>query len=176
VLREDVERGRISGAVILVARKGTVAYPEAVGYRDRAAGTPTTTDAIFRRASMTKPIVTVAALSLVEDGRLLLSDPVSHAWIAQPLPVHHLGASISRGSNYSAGPGYTSGLGVSVREESGRAPIPASAGDYVWPGAFAAYWWADPTEELVAASLLQAPFGRHDNQLVRHLVLQAIVQ
>jgi CubicO group peptidase (beta-lactamase class C family) len=76
-LRDDVERGRIAGAVVLVARKGQIAYLEAVGYRDKAAGTPMTPDAIFRIASMTKPIVTVAAMSLAEEGRLFLSDPVS---------------------------------------------------------------------------------------------------
>ena len=76
-LRADVERGRISGAVVLVARKGRMAYVQAVGFRDKAAGAPVTNDAIFRIASMTKPMVTVAALSLSEEGRLLLSDPVS---------------------------------------------------------------------------------------------------
>jgi CubicO group peptidase (beta-lactamase class C family) len=77
VLRADVERGRIPGAVVLVARKGRVAYLQPVGFRDMASGTPMTADAIFRIASMTKPIVTVAALSLYEEGRLVLSDPVS---------------------------------------------------------------------------------------------------
>jgi len=76
-LRADVERGRIAGAVVVVARKGRVAYSQAVGFRDIAAGAPMTPEAIFRLASMTKPIVTVAALSLVEEGRLLISDPVS---------------------------------------------------------------------------------------------------
>jgi CubicO group peptidase (beta-lactamase class C family) len=77
VLRADVERGRIPGAVVVVARKGRVAYVQAVGFRDKTAGAPMTPDAIFRIASMTKPIVTVAALSLWEEGRLSLSDPVS---------------------------------------------------------------------------------------------------
>jgi CubicO group peptidase (beta-lactamase class C family) len=77
LLRADVERGRIPGAVVVVARKGRVAYVQAVGFRDKTAGAPMTPDAIFRIASMTKPIVTVAALSLWEEGRLSLSDPVS---------------------------------------------------------------------------------------------------
>ena len=77
VLRADVERGRIPGAVVLVARKGRVAYLQPVGFRDKTSGAAMTPDAIFRIASMTKPIVTVAALSLYEEGRLLLSDPVS---------------------------------------------------------------------------------------------------
>ena len=56
-LRADVERGRIPGAVVVVARKGRVAYVQAVGFRDKTAGAPMTPDAIFRIASMTKPIV-----------------------------------------------------------------------------------------------------------------------
>jgi CubicO group peptidase (beta-lactamase class C family) len=77
VLRNDVERGRIPGAVVVVVRSGKVASVQAVGFRDKAAGAAMTPDAIFRLASMTKPLVTVAALSLYEEGRLLLSDPVS---------------------------------------------------------------------------------------------------
>jgi CubicO group peptidase (beta-lactamase class C family) len=364
VLRADVERGRIPGAVVVVARKGHIAFVQAVGFRDKAAGTPMTPDAIFRIASMTKPIVTVAALSLYEEGRLFLSDPVSkyipalknqtvgverapaeremtiqdlmrhtsgltygnrgttdvhkmypessntssltltmdefierlskvpllyqpgtrweyglstdvlgrvveivagkplgevltervyrplkmtdtaflvpadkRARLAQPLPTHpdtgatytladptvprkfdcgegcavstagdytrfaqmllnrgvldgarvlapktvelmtadHLGT-ISRGTGSSAWPGYTWGLGVAVRESKGIAPIAGSAGDYFWPGAFATYWWADPKEELVVVSMMQSPLGRHYQQLVRALVLQAIVE
>ena len=77
VLRADVERGRIPGAVVLVARRGRVASIQAVGFRDKDTGAPMAPDAIFRIASMTKPMVTVAALSLYEEGWLLLSDPVS---------------------------------------------------------------------------------------------------
>ena len=77
ILRDDVERGRIPGAVIMVARRGKLAYVEAVGFRDKAAGAPMTRDAIFRIASMTKPMVSVAAMMLYEEGRLLMADPVS---------------------------------------------------------------------------------------------------
>jgi CubicO group peptidase (beta-lactamase class C family) len=363
-LRADVERGRIPGVVVLVARKGRVAYLQPVGFRDKAASTPMTADAIFRIASMTKPIVTVAALSLYEEGRLLLSDPVSKyipafknqtvgldrapaeremtiqdlmrhtsgltygnrgtteiykmypessnvssltltmdefierlskapllyqpgtRWeyslstdvlgrvveivagkplaeilaervyrplkmtdttflvaadkrprLAQPLARHpdtgaedkladptvprkfdcgggcavstagdyarfaqmllnrgvldgarvlapktvelmtadHLGP-ISRGTGASAWPGYTWGLGLAVRQDKGIAPIPGSAGDYYWPGAFATYWWADPKEEMVVVSMMQSPLGRHYQQIVRTLVYQAIAE
>jgi CubicO group peptidase (beta-lactamase class C family) len=77
VLRSDVNEGRIPGAVVLIARDGQVALFEAIGFRDRAANAPMQKDAIFRLYSMTKPIVSVAAMMLVEEGRLLLSDPVS---------------------------------------------------------------------------------------------------
>ena len=77
VLRADIERGRIPGAVLAIARKGKIVYFEAFGYRDKAAGVPMTTDTIFSIASMTKPMVTVGALQLYEQGRVLIDDPVS---------------------------------------------------------------------------------------------------
>jgi CubicO group peptidase (beta-lactamase class C family) len=76
LLRADVERGRIPGAVVVVARRGRLAYTETVGFRDKIAGAPMTPDAIFRIASMTKPMASVAAMMLYEEGRLLVSDPV----------------------------------------------------------------------------------------------------
>jgi CubicO group peptidase (beta-lactamase class C family) len=362
-LRADVEKGRIPGAVVLIARKGGIASVQTVGFRDPATRAPMTPDAIFRIASMTKPLVTVAALSLYEEGRLFLTDPVSkyipafkgqtvgleraaagremtiqdlmrhtsgltygnrgtteiykmypqssneasltltmgefidklakapllhqpgaqweyslstdvlgrvveviagkplqevlservyrplnmtdtsflvavdrRARLAQPLAKHpdtganykladptvprkfdcgggcavstagdyarfaqmllnrgtldgarvlgpktvdlmtadHL-AGIARGPVYYAGPGYTWGLGLAVREERG-APMPGSAGDYFWPGAFATYWWADPKEQMVVVSMMQSPLGRHYQQLVRALVYQALVE
>ena len=77
ILRNDVERGRIPGAVIMVARRGRLAHVETVGFRDKAAGAQMTRDAIFRIASMTKPMVSVAAMVLYEEGHLLMADPVS---------------------------------------------------------------------------------------------------
>ena len=367
-LRADVEKGRIPGAIVVVARKGRVAYVATVGFRDKAAGTPMTTDAMFRLASMTKPIVTVAALSLYEEGRLFISDPVSkhlpafktmqvgverldpatgkmvvatvpleremtiqdlmrhtsgltygnrgkseihklypqssnassleltgeqlverlgktpllhqpgtkweyglstdvlgrvvevvagkplqqvleeriyrplkmtdtsflvpadkRARIAQPLPTHPDtgqpyelidptvprkfdcggGCGVGTAGDYvrfaqmllnrgvldgarvlapktvdfmtadhlgriTFAPGYTWGLGVAVRQEKGLSPLNGSAGDFYWPGAFATYWWADPKEQLVVVSMMQAPLGGHYQQLVRSLVYQSI--
>jgi CubicO group peptidase (beta-lactamase class C family) len=72
-----VDKKEIPGAVILIARHGKIGYFEAFGYRDREAGAPMSRDAIFRIASMTKPVTIVAAMTLVEQGRLNLSDPVS---------------------------------------------------------------------------------------------------
>ena len=76
-LRTEVEKGRIPGAVVLVARKGRVAYVTSVGMRDPNSKAPMTPDAIFALASMTKPMASVAAMMLYEEGRLLLGDPVS---------------------------------------------------------------------------------------------------
>ena len=77
VIKAEIAKGRYPGAVGLVARRGKVAYFEALGQRDPQAGAPMTKDAIFRLYSMTKPFTSVAAMMLVEDGRILLSDPVS---------------------------------------------------------------------------------------------------
>jgi CubicO group peptidase (beta-lactamase class C family) len=76
-VRADVDKRRIPGAVMLVARDGKVVYQEAIGARDPVSGAPMTADTIFRIYSMTKPIVSVGLMMLVEDGRLQLSDPVS---------------------------------------------------------------------------------------------------
>ena len=72
-----VEDKEIAGAVALLTRDGKTGYFRAVGMRDREADAPMTTDAIFRIASMTKPITSVAAMILVEDGKLSLDDPVA---------------------------------------------------------------------------------------------------
>ncbi|MDB5803320.1 MAG: beta-lactamase [Betaproteobacteria bacterium] len=77
VLRADIEAGRMPGAVVAIARKGKLVYFKAFGYRDKAANVPMTTDTIFAIASMTKPMVTVGALQLYEQGRVLIDDPVS---------------------------------------------------------------------------------------------------
>jgi len=77
LIRADVERGRIPGAVMLVARDGKVVMHKAVGAQDPAKKIAMQPDSIFRIYSMTKPIVSIAALMLVEEGRMQLSDPVS---------------------------------------------------------------------------------------------------
>jgi CubicO group peptidase (beta-lactamase class C family) len=77
VVKAEIAKDRYPGVVALVARRGKIAYFEALGQRDPQAGAPMTKDAIFRLYSMTKPFVSVAAMMLVEDGRILLSDPVS---------------------------------------------------------------------------------------------------
>jgi CubicO group peptidase (beta-lactamase class C family) len=76
VLGGEVERGRVPGAVALIARRGEIAYFESFGQRDPVSGAPMARDSIFRIYSMTKPIVSVAAMMLWEDGRFLLSDPI----------------------------------------------------------------------------------------------------
>ncbi len=76
-LRAEVAAKRIPGAVVMVVRGGKLAYLDAVGRRDPASPAPMKTDDLFRIYSMTKPIVSVAAMMLAEDGRLLLEAPVA---------------------------------------------------------------------------------------------------
>lgn len=77
VLSPKVAAGEVPGYVALVARRGKVVYFDAQGLQDAAAKVPMSTDAIFRIYSMTKPITSVAAMILVEEGKLRLTDPVS---------------------------------------------------------------------------------------------------
>jgi len=74
--RTQVDAGALSGAVAAIARNGKVAYLRAVGFRDNAKTIPLPPDAIFRLASITKPVTAVAAMMLVEEGRLDLAAPV----------------------------------------------------------------------------------------------------
>ena len=77
VIKADVDKRVIPGAVVLVARHGKVAFFETAGVRDPATKVPMTKDTIFRIYSMSKPITSVAAMVLWEDGKFNLSEPVS---------------------------------------------------------------------------------------------------
>ena len=76
-LKKEVEQGKLPGAVVMLSRRGKVVYSGAFGFQDPVKKTPMRTDAIFRIYSMTKPLVSVAAMMLVEDGVVQLTDPVS---------------------------------------------------------------------------------------------------
>ena len=75
VLKKEVTDGSFRGAVVMVARKGKLVYQDAVGMQTASA--KMTPEAIFRIYSMTKPLASVAAMMLVEDGTIQLTDPVS---------------------------------------------------------------------------------------------------
>jgi CubicO group peptidase (beta-lactamase class C family) len=76
-LKKEIADGRLPGAVVMVARKGKIVYSDAIGFQDKGAQTPMKVDTIFRIYSMTKPIASVAAMMLVEDGVIQLTDPVA---------------------------------------------------------------------------------------------------
>ena len=77
VMEDYVADGSLPGAVVMVLRDGAVVYEKAAGQSDAEAGTPLATDAIFRIASQTKAVVSVAVMMLQEDGALLISDPLA---------------------------------------------------------------------------------------------------
>jgi len=82
VVRELGANGVTPGAVTLVARNGKVVHFESHGYQDAAKTKPMKKDSLFRLASMTKPIVTTAAMMLVEQGKLKLNDPIT-LWLPE---------------------------------------------------------------------------------------------
>lgn len=134
-MQQYVDSGRIGGAVALVLRDGKVAYQHAAGWSDVESHRPMMVNSLFRIASQTKALTTVAILSLVEEGKIGLDDPVSryipqfaHTTVAshsdtgrvtkpaaRPITIRHLlthTAGISYGTDSLVAPLYSSaGLG-----------------------------------------------------------------
>lgn len=77
VMQGEIDKKRLPGAVMVIARHGKLALFETLGVQDPATGAAMARDTIFRMYSMTKPLVSVAAMMLMEQGRFLLSDPVA---------------------------------------------------------------------------------------------------
>jgi CubicO group peptidase (beta-lactamase class C family) len=77
VLTREIDEQRLPGAVAMIARQGKLGFLEAFGVQDPASGAPMQIDSIFRVYSMTKPVVSVAIMMLVEEGRLFLADPLA---------------------------------------------------------------------------------------------------
>jgi CubicO group peptidase (beta-lactamase class C family) len=76
-MQAEVDQKQAAGIVTMIAHRGRVVYMSAVGSRDLAAGAPMSSDSLFRLASMTKPVTSVAIMMLYEQGRIKLSDPIS---------------------------------------------------------------------------------------------------
>lgn len=81
-IEKAVEAGLLSGAVTLVWHRGEVLQVNEIGHRDVDAGLPMQRDTLFRIASMTKPVTVAAAMSLAEEGKLALSDPITR-WVPE---------------------------------------------------------------------------------------------
>jgi CubicO group peptidase (beta-lactamase class C family) len=96
---------------------------------------------------------------LTPDFRRSPSTPILFGALA-PLPEFGLGF----------------GLGFAVRTHAGRNPLPGSVGDYSWSGVTGTYFWIDPSQQLIAVLMMQAPVQRlHYRYLMRTLVYQAII-
>ena len=76
-IQRYVDAGELNGATALIVRDGRIVYHKAFGYSDLERRRPMRRDDMFRIASMTKPIVSVAAMTLVEEGLMSLDDPLS---------------------------------------------------------------------------------------------------
>ncbi|GAA0329746.1 serine hydrolase domain-containing protein [Sphingomonas oligophenolica] len=81
-LQAFVDRGELAGVVTLTSHRGEIVQAETIGWRDIETKTPMRPDTLFRIASMTKPITSVTALMLVEEGRIALDDPISR-WVPE---------------------------------------------------------------------------------------------
>lgn len=77
VMKQEIAKGTFPGAVTLIARRGEIVHFEAHGFLDAAKTKPMQKDSLFRLASMTKAIVTTAAMMLVEEGAFKINDPVA---------------------------------------------------------------------------------------------------
>ncbi len=75
--KRDIDKGTIPGVTVMVARRGQIGWFDALGRQNPAASAPMAHNSIFRIFSMTKPIVSVAIMMLLEDGHLLLNDPIA---------------------------------------------------------------------------------------------------
>ncbi len=99
-LQKDIADGKVPGAVMLIARKGNVGFYEAAGKQGPEDERPMTSKTIFRIYSMSKPIVSVAAMTLVEEGRLRLEEPLStYIPFFAASKVHEFGDKMSPASN-----------------------------------------------------------------------------
>jgi CubicO group peptidase (beta-lactamase class C family) len=81
-INEAIDAGLLAGAVTLVWQAGELLQVNELGYRDIEARLPMQRDTMFRIASMTKPITVAAAMTLVDEGRLALTDPVAK-WLPE---------------------------------------------------------------------------------------------
>lgn len=174
LFQDAIEKGELQGAVLLVARRGTIVLQEAIGWRDRAGQRPMTADTVFHVASNTKPIVAAAALRLAEEGRLDLD-----ADIGRYLPEFNLetyrGVTVRRLLSHTSGlriptvfleplaqpgaPGVPEG-GPTLRSETARF---ASIAPEVAPGTTYAY--NNPGYNIVGA-VLEAVTGQRIDQLL----------
>jgi CubicO group peptidase (beta-lactamase class C family) len=92
--KREVDKGTIPGATVMVARKGQIGWFDAIGRQSPAAAAPMTKESIFRIFSMTKPIVSVGIMMLLEEGQFLLADPVAKfipEFAEQKVGVEHHG-------------------------------------------------------------------------------------
>jgi CubicO group peptidase (beta-lactamase class C family) len=170
VINGDVEKGRLPGGVLAVARKDKLVYFESFGFRDKAAGTVMTNDTIFNNPLPCEVVLLAAAPQRAQ--------PETHDTTEYML-TNQLGPEV-KNLIANADPtraDYGFGLGLAVRTEPGRGRLLGSVGDFNWPGASGTNWWVDPKEDLVVVFMAHSPgpIRWHYRQVINALVYQAIV-
>lgn len=152
LMQRYVDSGRVAGVVTLVARRGRVVQLGAYGWSDREAGRRMSPDAIFRIASQSKAVTSVAVMMLVEEGRLRLADPVSRwlpgfarATVATPDTAHPR-EPLRRPITIRDLLTHTAG--ISYGTDSLVAPLYRAAG--LGPAAGYGWYFADKTEPICA--------------------------
>ena len=125
--KRDIDKGTIPGVTILVARRGQIGWFDALGRQNPAATAPMARDTLFRIFSMTKPIVSVGVMTLLEEGQLLLTDPIAKyipEFSNQKVGVEHNGkldlAPLARPITIQDLLRHTSGI---TYEHSGNGPV-----------------------------------------------------
>lgn len=152
VLSRNVDAQRLVGAVVLIARDGQLVYRRAAGLADRESRTPMREDTLFRLASVTKPIVSTAAMVLVAQGKLSLDDDVTR-WLADfrpALPDGHVPAITVRQLLT-----HTAGLGYRFAEADANAPYARAGISDGLDGA--AITLGENVRRIASAPLLYAP-------------------
>lgn len=185
VVQQALDDGRLVGAVVLVARNGELIHQQAAGWADRESARPMALDAIFRLASVSKPIVSVAALVLVAQGRLDLDEDITRwmstfqLWLADGSPArvtarqllsHTAGLGYRFFETHADGPyaqaGVSDGMdasSISLTENLRRiASVPLQ---YV-PGEA----WGYSLATDVLGALIERIYGTSLNEAVRQLV------
>jgi CubicO group peptidase (beta-lactamase class C family) len=127
VIKAEIDKGQYPGAVMLVVRKGKIVYFDSVGQLDPAGGKPMPKDAIFRLYSMTKPYTSVAAMMLMEEGKLRMTDPVSKYLPA----LANLQVSVPVIDPYTAATKY---INVPVEREVNIQDLLRHTSGFVYPG------------------------------------------
>jgi CubicO group peptidase (beta-lactamase class C family) len=164
-LQAQVDSGRIAGVVGLVLRDGKVVYERAVGWADREGGRRMTADAMFRIASQTKALTSIAAMILVEEGKLALNTPVSRFIPAYARTTVMAGGQMVPASRQiTVRDLLTHTAGISYGTDSALAPLYREKG--LGPAAGWGWYTADKDEPVCTtmARLATLPFARQPGE------------
>jgi CubicO group peptidase (beta-lactamase class C family) len=158
-LQQQVDSNRIAGAVGLVLRDGKPVYERAVGWADKESGRRMTSDAMFRIASQTKALTSVAIMILVEEGKIALNNPVSRfipAYARTTVMVN--GQPVPAARQITIRDLLTHTAGISYGTDSALAPLYREKG--LGPAAGAGWYTADKDEPVCTTmeTLATLPF------------------